>query len=143
MTKTPGKKLANDAYETASCSAIMGTFLFRDGAKITDDVKLGEPVQFCVGDKKWVTCKNGLPAALVLMNKEIKELDGMSFRDLPEDWGVIANMQGEVTHRAYPGSGIRAIEYLGQDGGELATGPVTIGEIGIAPRARLKPGAGR
>ena len=62
---------------------------------------------------------------------------------MPEDWGVIANMQGVVTHRAYPGSGIRAIEYLGRDGGELATDLVTIDEIGIAPRVRLKPNGGR
>lgn len=137
------QKLANDAYKTATCSAIVGSFLFRDGPEISDDAATGEPVQFCVGNRKWKTCKNGLPDAIALMDQEIEDWGGRRFADMAEDWCVIANMQGVVTHRAYAGSSIRAIEYLGQSGGELATKPVTIDEIGIASRIRLKPGMGR
>lgn len=126
---------AQDLYDSATCSAIMGVFLFRTGP-LAQAPAAGRPLQFCVGDNRWQQCPGGLNEAAALAAAQTAEFDndGLRTSDIPEDWGVIANMAGEVTHRAH-GARVRSLEYLGKYGEVQATAPANVSDIFGAPHS--------
>lgn len=124
------KRLARDSYATATCSALMGVYLFKDGPRVAPSDPPGPPLQLCVGDRVWVQCPGGIPDLLAQLRDQES---GERLADLPEDWGVIANQAGEVLYRAHSYENVRAVRYLGHYDGELASGPVTIDTIDIGP----------
>lgn len=124
------KQLARNSYKTATCSALMGVYLFKDGARVGPTDAPGPTLQLCVGDREWIQCLGGIPD---LFRHLANESGGGRLSDLPEDWGVVANEAGEVLYRATTPSHVRSVQYLGHYDGELATGPVTIEMIGIGP----------
>lgn len=128
------RAMARDSYKTVGCSALMGVFLFKHGARIEGPGESGEPLQFCAGDRKWIPCPRGMVDVVAVVRQQMREVDSMGMRhsDLPEDWGVVANEAGEITHRAY-GAGIWEIQYLGHSAGPLVDHPLTIEQAGIEP----------
>ena len=135
-------QMANDLYRAAGGNALMGVFLFSQGTRITTaQADSQKPVQFCVGDRTWIQCPAGIADALDVLKAQVREIDnqGMRHSDLPEDWGVIANEAGEITHRVLGMSGINPVTYLGRDGGPAVQSNLTIEEAGIsASRSRQR-----
>lgn len=137
----PAIAMADDRYKSAICSALKGVYLFEHGARV-DSASAQEdavPRQFCVGNRRWVQCPGGLVDALAVFREQQQEIDnsGMRNSDLPEDWGIIADESGDITHRAVT-AGIRQVTYLGRSGGPLEQAPLNIGDAGIAP-APVRP----
>jgi hypothetical protein len=50
---------ANHLYDTVTCSALLGVYLFRDGP-VVEALADAAPVQFCVGLNRWLQCPGGL-----------------------------------------------------------------------------------
>ena len=128
--------MAMDSYDRGRDTALMGEFLLRHGPKVDGSGGAGAPLHFCVGSRKWVDCPNGVSDAMRALRQQMQEVDdnGLMYRDLDEDWGVIANEAGEITHRATTNRSIFEVTYLGRSGGPLQSGPLTVEEAGIAPR---------
>lgn len=125
---------ADDLYDTASCSAILGVFLFRSGAPVDPaTTQAGEPLQFCIGAGLWLPCPSGMPDVLKVDAEQARALAGLRTSELPADWGIVANLRGEVTHRGFgPGRPVREVHYLGRSGGDAACEPATLVEMGLA-----------
>lgn len=130
---------ASDSYDTATCSALMGRFLFRDEKVNPEDPLFNSPLQFCTGDREWVQVPAGRPQLeqMLAIQSDLVDQMGLRYADLPDDWGAIANQAGEILFRSYPNGQFWRVHYLGVKGGDLATGPATIEEVGIAPVPRL------
>lgn len=131
----PASPKARDHYETATCSALLGEYLFRDLGRATKEAPPGEPLQICAGDRVWIACPAGLPDVFKTLDRLWSESEGMRSSDFPEDWGVVANAAGEVTHRAGTNGngGVWQVKYLGHQDGDLVDTPLNISEIGIDP----------
>lgn len=129
---------AREAYNAdhANCSAYLGVYLFRDGADVPDKPQAGEPLQVCTGPGTWVSCERGLPDLVALVASELDAMDeqGLAPRDLPDEWGIVCNAAGEVTHRAFPTGQIREVTYLGMLDGPLASEPLNLTSLGLGPK---------
>lgn len=78
------RAMAQDSYTTSGCSALMGSFLFKHGARIDGPGEAGAPLQFCVGDRKWVPCPRGMVDVIAVFRQQRLELDSMGMR--LSDW---------------------------------------------------------
>lgn len=125
------KQMARESYKTATCSALKGVYLFEHGPRIEPTDAPGPALQICIGNHEWITCLGGIPD---MFKKLAQTDDGGRYADLPEDWGIIANMSGEVLYRATTYESISKVHYLGHWDGELATEPATIEMLGIGPK---------
>jgi hypothetical protein len=125
------------------CSALMGRFLFEDVNLVEDDFKSKEALYLCTGNSQWTPVEGGMEAVIREVRREIELNDqaGILNRDLPEDWGVIANDAGQILARASCNGGVRKQRFLGVAGGPLESAPVTVQRVGIAwePRDSTQP----
>ena len=133
--------MARDSYGGPRTCALMGVHLFKFGPLIEGDVDVGPALYFCTGNRKWTRCAHGVQSAVQVLREQVAEIDmsGMRYADLDEDWGVICNEAGEITHRAISARGIVPMQYLGHYQGPLVDRPLTTAEAGIdpvTPRAR-------
>ena len=126
------QRKAKDSYKTATCSALMGNFLFKDGTSFSPgECEPGGALIVCIGNRSWVAAPNGLPDAFAVLENSFP---GGRYADLPDDWGVVANTEGEILYRMSTIDRANPVTYLGREDGPLVNVPASIYEIGIGPR---------
>ncbi len=128
-----GQPMARDSYGGPDTCALLGIHLFKMGPYIEGAGQVGAPLFFCTGNRRWERCARGLETAMRVLREQIHEFDNLGIRssDIEEDWGVICNEAGEITHRAISARGIVPVRYLGRSDGPLVEVPLTIVEAGI------------
>jgi len=124
---------AIDAYETASCSAILGVHLFKHGESCDrKNAPIGPALFLSLGDCEWIKCETGLGDLFSRLDVYLAEYGWMRSSEFPDDWGIIANEQGQVLYRALTNGHVRPVTYLGHFSGPVSsTGLITVQEMGL------------
>jgi len=125
---------ARDSYQPENCSSVYGIHLFKHLNLDLNDPSSAQPLQFYFGNGDWAPCPKGIPDVLANIrwtNQITRRGCLQSAEDLPEDWGLIANISNEITHRAFLNGQVVAVQYLGHINGELSTNPAKLNTLGI------------
>jgi len=120
---------ADQVYaQSAMNIAIGGKFLFKTVGEATNDTTA---LKVNLGRGKWFACPQGVSDAQSFIKGKLSNYKGLN-RNLPSDFGLICNEEGEVLYRASTNGRIWAVEYIGQSGGEVVNRRITTKEMGVA-----------